>query len=71
MSDCPGMGQCHGCMDWCDSCGTVNQVCDGPGLCDEHLPCTYPGCARVGRDGVCSRHDGYYPDETVREVMES
>jgi len=25
---CEGAGRCHGCMDWCDACGLVRNVCD-------------------------------------------
>lgn len=27
-SECAGTGKCHGCMDWCQDCGTVRHVCD-------------------------------------------
>lgn len=36
---CPGRGKCHGCLDWCDECGTVRHVCDARldgKRCDEH-----------------------------------
>src|SRR6478609_6925149 len=26
--ECPGVGLCHGCLDWCSTCGTVRHVCD-------------------------------------------
>ena len=32
---CPGKYKCHGCMQWCDVCGDVDQICDDP-HCDTH-----------------------------------
>lgn len=37
--DCPGAGQCHGCMSWCNRCGDVDRVCEGP-------RCTVHRCGR-------------------------
>lgn len=37
--ECPGKGQCHGCLKWCDCCGDVSDVCnveDWPERCDVH-----------------------------------
>jgi len=36
MTECPGEGQCHGCLSWCDLCGDVDHVCDYP-ECSRHL----------------------------------
>lgn len=35
---CPGKGRCHGCLQWCDYCGDVSDVCDieWPECCDCH-----------------------------------
>lgn len=34
-NECPGLGQCHGCLSWCPACGTVSDVCfvEWPGKC--------------------------------------
>lgn len=37
--ECPGKGQCHGCLKWCSVCGDVTHVCDSRlegKRCDEH-----------------------------------
>jgi len=26
--ECPGVGKCHGCLKWCNTCGDVAHVCD-------------------------------------------
>ena len=36
---CPGTGRCHGCLRWCDECGSVRHVCDmrlRGERCDQH-----------------------------------
>lgn len=37
---CPGRGQCHGCMSWCNNCGDVHHVCTDASSCDAHRPAT-------------------------------
>lgn len=35
--ECPGVGTCHGCLDWCPICGeAVRSTCDFP-ECDVHI----------------------------------
>jgi hypothetical protein len=37
--ECPGAGKCHGCLDWCSTCGEVRHVCDARlrgERCDQH-----------------------------------
>ena len=45
QEDCPGLGNCHGAMKWCDVCGDVTHVCDQRG-CDVHA---CPACG-AGKD---------------------
>lgn len=36
---CPGEGNCHGCLAWCEFCGSVSDVCHvktWPNRCDTH-----------------------------------
>lgn len=33
--DCPGPGQCHGCVAWCNECGDVATTCPNP-TCEAH-----------------------------------
>lgn len=47
---CEGAGKCHGSMQWCDYCGDVSNVCDGP-PCDAHPNARAPGAARPLPDG--------------------
>lgn len=68
---CPGKGLCHGCLKWCEWCGDVDQDCECRGKCEQHMPCEYPGCARVGYEGLCDRHLDYDPEGAVRAVLES
>ena len=35
LEECPGEGQCHGCLQWCTTCGDVDQVCDAA-VCHQH-----------------------------------
>jgi hypothetical protein len=42
LLECPGWGRCHGCMSWCDRCGSVGVTCDSV-LCDRHR------CVSCGR----------------------
>lgn len=67
--DCPGKGSCHGCVKWCPACGEVDQTCDAPG-CEQHLPCEYPGCSKVGYEGRCLKHWLYDPETVARTVLE-
>jgi hypothetical protein len=60
--DCAGMGRCHGCMVWCDSCGDVGAMCDAI-FCDRHR-CNETGCRGSVEDsdhiiegqGYCPEH---------------
>jgi coenzyme F420-reducing hydrogenase gamma subunit len=59
-ADCPGEGHCHGCASWCDRCGDVGTMCEGPS-CDRHR-CQI--CGRAVEDvedideglGYCPEH---------------
>ena len=53
--DCPGEGKCHGCMDWCDQCGDVDEVCDAD-RCDAHR---CQRCNRVRKDRDAERDISY------------
>lgn len=45
-SECPGRGECHGSMAWCDVCGDVSATC--PEVeCDLHHPVDSAGVRLV------------------------
>ena len=57
QEECPGEGVCHGALNWCSSCGDVDEICDDFQNCDAHPPCVR--CEEIAsassESGLCRR----------------